>query len=146
MGSNGLFPCPYLHGERSPHWNPDAKGAFIGLTMKHTANDINMPSLEGVCMNMGLIHNIIKENVPDLPDQVIVSGGAANSPIVSQSHGGYLSTSPWRRPIFPRRPALSGRRSWQEYGIGLYPDIGMARQFMKNYQCDPSHSRECGKI
>ena len=130
VGSNGLLFLPYLHGERSPHWNPDAKGAFIGLTMKHTANDMKHAVLEGVCMNMGLIHNIIKENVPDLPDQVIVSGGAANSPIVSQAMADIYNISMATTDLSEEAGSL-GAAIVAGYGIGLYPDIGMARQFMK---------------
>jgi len=39
-GANGLLFLPYLLGERSPRWNPDARGAFFGLTMKHTRADM----------------------------------------------------------------------------------------------------------
>jgi xylulokinase len=34
-GSDGLVFLPYLAGERSPLWNPEASGAFVGLTVRH---------------------------------------------------------------------------------------------------------------
>ena len=58
VGANGLLFLPYLHGERSPHWNAEAKGVFVGLTMKHTVNDMKRAVMEGCVFNMGLIHNI----------------------------------------------------------------------------------------
>jgi xylulokinase len=35
-GAHGLLFLPYLQGERSPHWNPKARGGFVGLQVTHT--------------------------------------------------------------------------------------------------------------
>ncbi len=43
-GANGLVFLPYLLGERTPRWNPDAKGALIGLTLAHTRADVHAGS------------------------------------------------------------------------------------------------------
>ncbi|MBQ9942599.1 MAG: xylulokinase, partial [Christensenellaceae bacterium] len=51
VGANGLLFLPYLQGERSPYWNGAAKGSFVGLTMKHNADDIKRAVFEGVAMN-----------------------------------------------------------------------------------------------
>ena len=55
-GSDGLIFLPYLAGERSPIWNPDAKGVFYGLTYKHTKAHIIRAVLEGTAF--ALRHNI----------------------------------------------------------------------------------------
>ncbi|MGE5532067.1 MAG: xylulokinase, partial [Bacteroidota bacterium] len=47
-GARGLLFLPYLLGERSPRWNPDARGAFLGLTMRHTRADMLRAGLEGI--------------------------------------------------------------------------------------------------
>ncbi len=47
VGSNGIIYHPYLLGERSPIWNPNAKGSYVGLTARHTRNDIIRATLEG---------------------------------------------------------------------------------------------------
>ena len=47
LGSNGLLFLPYLQGGQAPHWDAHAKGAFVGLTMKHTANDMKRAVFEG---------------------------------------------------------------------------------------------------
>ncbi len=131
VGSNGLLFLPYLQGERSPHWNAEAKGVFLGLTMKHTANDMKHAVFEGIALNMGLIHNIIKENVGDvLPRQVIVSGGAAKSPVVSQAMADIYNMEMATTNLSDEAGSL-GAAIVAGYGIGLYPNIGMAKEFMK---------------
>src|SRR5258708_36209334 len=50
-GANGLLFLPYLLGERSPRWNPRARGAFIGLTIRHTRADMSRAVLVGITMN-----------------------------------------------------------------------------------------------
>ena len=55
-GSEGLIFLPYLAGERSPLWNPDAKGVFFGLTFAHTRAHIIRSVLEGVAFS--LRHNL----------------------------------------------------------------------------------------
>ncbi|MDX1521091.1 MAG: FGGY-family carbohydrate kinase, partial [Anaerolineae bacterium] len=46
-GANGLIFLPYLLGERSPRWNTRARGAFVGLTIRHTRADMIRAVLEG---------------------------------------------------------------------------------------------------
>ncbi len=48
LGENHVYFLPYLMGERSPHNDPDARGAFIGLTMDTTRQDMTQAVLEGV--------------------------------------------------------------------------------------------------
>jgi xylulokinase len=55
-GSDGLIFLPYLAGERSPLWNPDAKGVFFGLTFAHTRAHIIRAVMEGVAFS--LRHNL----------------------------------------------------------------------------------------
>jgi xylulokinase len=47
-GSEGLFFLPYLTGERTPHPDPHARGAFVGLTVRHTKAHLTRAVLEGV--------------------------------------------------------------------------------------------------
>ncbi len=48
LGENHVYFLPYLMGERSPHNDPDARGAFLGLTMDTTRADMTQAVLEGV--------------------------------------------------------------------------------------------------
>lgn len=81
-GANGLYYLPYLIGERSPRWNPNAKGAFIGLTMEHTHRDMLRSVVEGVGMNLRLILDIIRTHTE--VKEIIALGGLAKSDVCLQ--------------------------------------------------------------
>ena len=55
-GANGLIVLPYFEGERTPIYDPDAKGVYFGLTLKHNRADMYRALLEGV--GFGIRHNI----------------------------------------------------------------------------------------
>jgi xylulokinase len=74
-GANGIIFLPYLLGERTPHWNPEAKGAFIGLTLEHTRADLIRAVLEGVTLNLSIILDIFRKQVP-IAEITVIGGGA----------------------------------------------------------------------
>jgi xylulokinase len=51
-GSDGLFFLPYLAGERTPHADPDARGAFIGLSLRHDRAAMVRSVMEGVAYGL----------------------------------------------------------------------------------------------
>ena len=51
-GSEGLLFLPYLTGERTPHPDPLARGAFVGLTVRHTQAHMTRAVLEGVAFGL----------------------------------------------------------------------------------------------
>ncbi len=55
-GANGLLALPYFEGERTPIYDPNAKGVFFGLTLKHTRADLYRAILESV--GYGVRHNM----------------------------------------------------------------------------------------
>ena len=73
-GANGLLFLPYLLGERSPWWQPDARAAFVGLGASHTKKDMARAVLEGVAHNLRIILNTFDEAV--CIDELVVIGGA----------------------------------------------------------------------
>jgi len=77
-GSEGLFFLPYLTGERTPHANPHAKGAWIGLTPRHTKAHLIRSLLEGVTYGMRDSLEIVRGmGVPIR--RIRVSGGGVRS-------------------------------------------------------------------
>lgn len=83
-GSEGLFFLPYLTGERSPHPDPLARGAFIGMTSRHGRGHMTRAVLEGVAFGLKDSFTLIAQ--AGLPEQfeVRVSGGGAKSPVWQQ--------------------------------------------------------------
>jgi xylulokinase len=77
-GAEGLFFLPYLAGERTPHADPLARGAFVGLTLKHTRGHMVRAILEGVTYSLRDCLAIIEEQGVAVK-QVRASGGGAKS-------------------------------------------------------------------
>ena len=80
-GSEGLFFLPYLTGERTPHPDPLARGAFIGMTSRHSRAHLTRAVLEGVAFGLKDSFTLIDQ--AGLPEQfeVRISGGGAKSPV-----------------------------------------------------------------
>jgi xylulokinase len=83
VGSEGLVFLPYLTGERTPYPNPNAKGVFVGLTLRHTKQHILRSILEGVAFSLRDSFEIIKGMGVDI-GQVRASGGGARSELWRQ--------------------------------------------------------------
>ncbi len=74
-GSEGLQFLPYLSGERTPHPDPLARGAFIGLTLRHSRAHMTRAVLEGVSFGLKDIFTLIQNAGLGKITQVRASGG-----------------------------------------------------------------------
>lgn len=72
-GADGLLWLPYLMGERTPHLDPDARGALVGLTAQHTRGHVVRAILEGVAFSLRDTFTIFHEL--KLPVESIRLGG-----------------------------------------------------------------------
>ncbi len=84
VGSEGLFFLPYLTGERTPHPDPLARGAFVGLTVRHKQTHLTRAVLEGVAFGLRDSFRLIKAAGLGEITQVRVSGGGAKSALWRQ--------------------------------------------------------------
>ena len=78
-GSDGLLFLPYLSGERSPHPDPLARGAFVGLTLRHDRRHLTRAVLEGVAFGLRDGLDLMVEAGMPAPDQIRASGGGTAS-------------------------------------------------------------------
>ncbi len=82
-GSDGVLWAPYLMGERTPHCDPNARAALIGLSASHTRAHVVRAILEGVAFSLRDSFTIFREmNVP--VDRVRLGGGGARSALWRQ--------------------------------------------------------------
>jgi xylulokinase len=82
-GSDGVLWAPYLMGERTPHLDPHARAALVGLTASHTRGHIVRAILEGVAFSLKDSFSIFDEmQVP--VETVRLGGGGARSPLWRQ--------------------------------------------------------------
>lgn len=82
-GSEGLLWLPYLMGERTPHLDPDARAALVGLTASHTRAHVVRAILEGVAFSLKDSFEILREL--EVPCETIrLGGGGARSELWRQ--------------------------------------------------------------
>jgi xylulokinase len=122
-GSRGLLFMPYLTGERNPHPDPLARGAFVGLTLRHGTPELVRAVMEGVAFGM-------RDNLALLaaqgvkPESAVVSGGAANSPIWTQ-----IIADVTGLPLYTvnsTEGAAYGAALLGAVGVGAWPDLETA--------------------
>jgi xylulokinase len=77
-GSEGLLFAPYLAGERTPHPDPDARGAFVGLSVHHDRGALWRAMLEGVAYGLRDSLELLRD-LGARPESGRVSGGGARS-------------------------------------------------------------------
>jgi len=113
-GSEGLLFLPYLTGERSPHPDPLARGAFVGLTLAHDRRHLTRAVLEGVAYGLR-----------DGLDLMIAAGMPA--PGVIRASGGGTSSPLWRQilaDVLQAEIATVDTAEGAAYGAGLLAAVG----------------------
>jgi xylulokinase len=112
-GAAGLTFLPYLSGERTPHPDPLARGAFVGLTLRHTRAHLTRAVVEGV--TYGLADSFALIRALRIPlDEVRVAGGGARSAI-------------WRQmlaDVFNVEIALMNSSEGSALGVALLAGVG----------------------
>ena len=102
-GSEGLLFLPYLTGERTPHLDPEARGAFVGLTVRHGRGHLTRAVMEGVAYSMRDGLEVMRGlGTPD--DDVRAVGGGSRSPLWLQLQADVYGR-PVRRTVIDEGPA-----------------------------------------
>ena len=78
VGSEGLLFMPYLTGERHPYSDPQARGSWIGLTVRHTRNHLARAVVEGITFAMRDCLEVMR-SLAVQAKQIRLSGGGARS-------------------------------------------------------------------
>ncbi|MDA8859726.1 FGGY-family carbohydrate kinase, partial [bacterium] len=113
VGCEGLVFLPYLSGERTPHPDPHARGAFVGLTLRHSKAHLTRAVLEGVSYGLKDSLSLMQE-LGIRPDKVILSGGGARSSLWKQMLA----------DIFESPCSLVNAREGAAYGAALLASVG----------------------
>ena len=127
VGSNKLLFLPYLLGERTPRWNVDAKGAFIGLTLAHQHSDMLRAVMEGITMNLGLIVSIFRKHIP-IDSITVVGGGAQN--VIWQQMMADIYQSEIKIPNYLEEATSMGAAVLAGIGSGLFRDFNVIDRFI----------------
>jgi xylulokinase len=121
-GAEGLIFLPYLAGERTPHFDPQASGVFLGLRLHHHAGHMARAVMEGVTFALSECLSLVADDKAQL--RVIISGGAAASPVWRQ-----IQADIFNRPLTRsggENHACIGAALLAGVGCGIYSSIGDA--------------------
>jgi len=112
-GADGLIFLPYLSGERTPHPDPLARGAFIGLTTRHTRAHMTRAVLEGVAFGLRDSLEILREMGVEAGEIRLTGGGARSQP--------------WRQilaDVFQRDVTMLEADEGPAFGAALLASVG----------------------
>jgi xylulokinase len=123
-GSEGLLYLPYLTGERTPYPDPLARGAFVGLTVRHAQPHLTRAVLEGVAFGLRDSFELMKEVGLTQITQVRVSGGGARSALWRQILADVLDAE--LVTVNTTEGAAYGAAILAGVGAGIWPDVGAA--------------------
>jgi xylulokinase len=146
-GAKGLLFLPYLIGERSPHWNPRARGVFVGLTMSHGRAEMARAVLEGVAYNLKMILDAFTEQGAVIDAMRLIGGGARN-PLWRQMLADVYGL-PILRPMLLAEATSLGAAIAGGVGVGLFPDFSVAHELVQTEageQPNPAQAERYGQL
>jgi len=123
-GSEGLLFLPYLTGERTPHPDPLARGAFVGLTVRHSRAHLTRALLEGVAFGLRDSFELMQAAGLAGIRQVRVTGGGARSPLWRQILADVLGAE--LVTVNTTEGAAYGAALLAATGAGVYLDVESA--------------------
>jgi xylulokinase len=123
-GSEGLLFLPYLTGERTPHPDPLARGAFVGLTIRHSQPHLTRAVLEGVAFGLRDSFELMKSAGLTEIKQVRASGGGARSLLWRQILADVLGVE--LVTVNTTEGAAYGAALLAAVGAGVWPDVDTA--------------------
>ena len=113
-GSEGCVFLPYLSGERTPHPDPHARGAFIGLSLRHGMGHMARAVLEGVSFGLNDSLSLMR-NLGINPSNVILTGGGTRSPLWKQMLA----------DVFHSNCSMVNAKEGAAYGAALLASVGI---------------------
>jgi xylulokinase len=125
-GSGGLLFLPYLTGERTPYPDPLARGAFVGLTVRHGIPHMTRSVLEGVAFGLRDCFELMKGAGLGQITQVRVAGGGARSGLWRQILADVLQSD--LVTVNADEGAAYGAALLAAVGTGAFPDVPSACQ------------------
>lgn len=120
-GSQGLQFLPYLSGERTPHPDPQARGAFIGLTLRHGRGALTRAVLEGVAYGLKDSFNLIRAAGLEQITQVRASGGGVKGALWRRIMASVLDSE--LVTVNTAEGAAFGAALLAGVGAGAWPDV-----------------------
>jgi xylulokinase len=137
-GAGGALFLPYLAGERAPLWQPELKGAFLGLSLGQGRKDLARAVVEALAYGLRLVSDIMSEDGAG-PELIRCSGGQAHNEALCALKADVLGIAV-ELPDTPESETL-GNACAAACALGYYPDLESASIAMvrvkRRFEPDP---------
>jgi xylulokinase len=134
-GSEGLLVLPYLSGERTPVFDPQARGVVAGLTLRHDRGHLFRAAYEGI--SFGIRQILERFDDAHTAERTVAVGGGLRSPIWAQA----LSDITGRTQLVPKQAigASYGDALLAAVGVGLVPPTTDWAKIAREIKPDPGN-------
>jgi sugar (pentulose or hexulose) kinase len=127
-GSDGLIVLPYLAGERTPLWNPIARGMVFGLSLSHHRGHWVRAMMEGGIYAVYHCLKLMRESELPIPKSMLVSEGGATSALWRQIASDVMDVE--LSYMRDAKGAPTGDAINAGVGVGLFKDYDVARNLI----------------
>ncbi|HXF63496.1 MAG TPA: xylulokinase, partial [Caldilineaceae bacterium] len=138
-GAGGVLFLPYLLGERSPHWDPQARAAWLGMAMPTERAALARAVLEGVALNLRLILDALRDQITGI-HAIRLIGGGSHSPLWPQVLADCLGV-PVQTLALKSEATAWGAAVAGGVAVGLYDWTTARQQAQINETIDPDPRR-----
>ena len=134
-GAGGVICLPLFAGERSPHWNLNARAAFFGMSLSHGVTHLSRALVEGIAFRFKSLSDVLAEVGVEVR-QVVASGGFTQSDfwlqVVTDVLNRELVVPPWGET------SCLGAAFWAMLGTGVVAELESLKDFVKpGSPCSP---------
>ncbi len=146
-GSKGLLFLPYISGERTPIWNPYARGVFFGVTLGHNRNDFFRSVLEGASFAIRHVIELLETDDGVDVQELRIGGAAATSGVWNQIIADILGKKVVS--LTQSHTEVLGAAVLAGVSQGVYPDLPSAmekivvpgKEFKPNAEAHAAYNR-----
>lgn len=140
VGANALFFNPSLAGGSMLEESSDICGAFAGLSLSHTKNDVLRATMEGIALNLRIALDELRNSGSDT-DEMLIVGGGSKSPFWMQMFADVYDI-PTVKTSVDQEAASLGAAALAAYGVGLWSDFSLiAEQHRREVVYTPDSER-----
>ena len=127
-GSDGLIVLPYLSGERTPLWNPRARGLVFGLSFSHTRGHWVRAVMEGAMYAIYHCLNVMRDNNLRITTPILASEGGSKSMLWRQIAADMMDVE--IAYMHNAKGAPMGNVINAGVGVGIFPNFDVAKRFI----------------
>lgn len=132
IGSDGLIVLPYFAGERTPLWNPIARGMAFGISLTHTRGHWVRAFMESGIYAINHCLELMRESNLPITEPILVSEGGAKSVLWRQIASDIMNIQ--LNYMKEAKGAPTGNAINAGVGVGVFKDFDVAKAFIKTDQ------------